>query len=94
MEPETSTARRPFDRDRDLNIKRSDPKATAKFIQDAKGLDNKFAKGSFVKKFLWQVAATDKIDCQNFITVVKSLNSKFSKDTLHEKAVVTSSGCG
>lgn len=44
--------RRPFDRERDLNIKQTDPKATAKFIKDAKGLNSKFSSSSYENKFL------------------------------------------
>lgn len=44
--------RRPFDRDKDLAIHRSNPNERAKFIQHAKGLNNKFSMGSYENKFL------------------------------------------
>ncbi|XP_066923233.1 GPALPP motifs-containing protein 1-like [Clytia hemisphaerica] len=44
--------RRPFDRERDLNLRQKDPKATQKFIKDAKGFGSKFSTGSYENKFL------------------------------------------
>lgn len=44
--------RRPFDRERDLNINRTSSKDKAKFIEQAKGLNTKFSTGTYNDKFL------------------------------------------
>jgi len=46
------TTRRPFDRDRDLSLHRTDSKEKEKFIQSAKSFNSKFSSGSYEKKFL------------------------------------------
>uniref|UniRef100_T2MA39 Uncharacterized protein KIAA1704 n=1 Tax=Hydra vulgaris TaxID=6087 RepID=T2MA39_HYDVU len=47
-----SKIRRPFDREADLKLNRSNPKETAKFIESAKSFSDKFSGGSYEKKFL------------------------------------------
>ena len=50
--PAESTARRPFDRERDLNITQTDPKKKADFIKGASKLNSKFSSGSYESSFL------------------------------------------
>jgi len=47
-----SNVRRPFDRDRDLSMHRTNSKDKVKFITEAKGFNGKFSKGSYESKFL------------------------------------------